>query len=154
MIKAVRANARTERGETLVEVLLSVAILSIAIATILAGLITAVMTSGEHRSQATANSVLISALEAVKDQARNPYVNCATTYDPTAGVTLPAGWSAVTITAVKYWSGTAFVASGALTSPCPATPAADKKLQLITVQVVSPDAKATEAADVVKRNPA
>lgn len=136
-----------ERGDTLVEILVAVAILGIAFVGILAGLATAISLSGRQRGQASADIVLVSAADSVKSQT---YVSCPTasaaSYSATSGVTLPTGWSAsnLTITAFKSWNGTAWSAT------CPAS---DKNVQLVTITAAAPDGKTTESVDVVKRRP-
>jgi hypothetical protein len=137
----------SERGDTLVEILIAVAILGIAFAGILAGLATAISLSGRQRGQASADIVLVSSADSVKNQA---YVSCptvsASSYSATSGVTLPAGWAAsnLTITAFKSWNGTTWSAT------CPAT---DKNVQLVTITASAPDGKSSESVDVVKRRP-
>ena len=143
--KRFAVDPRSERGDTLVEVLMTIAILAVAFVGILAGLATAIRLSGIHRGQANADVVLTSAAESVKKQT---YVACPgvvlTSYTPTTGVTLPSGWSSsnVTVTAVQKWNGTSFQAS------CPAT---DQGLELVTITAATPDGKSTESIDVVKR---
>jgi type II secretory pathway pseudopilin PulG len=145
MLKRLVLRARSERGDTLVEVLMTMAIMAIAFVGILSGLATAIRLGGIHRGQANADVVLTSAAESVKNQT---YVPCPavllTSYNPTLGVTLPSGWSSsnVTVTAVQKWNGTTFQAS------CPAT---DQGLELITVTATTPDGKSTESIDVIKR---
>jgi Tfp pilus assembly protein PilV len=138
-----------EAGTTLVEVLITVAILGIAVVSIVGGMGTSIIGADYHRKQAQAHTVLVSAADSVKSQSANPYQACATAaaYAPATGVTLPAGWTAaaVTVRSVTYWNGSAFTAS------CPAS---DTKLQLVTIQVATPDSRATESVSVVKRNPA
>jgi len=141
-----RARVRSERGDTLVEVLMTIVIIGIAFTGILAGLATASRVSGIHRAQANADVVLSNAAESVKKQT---YVACplvdVTSYSPTSGVTLPTGWSAsnVTITSIQKWNGSAFQAS------CPLT---DQGLQQVTIQVVTPtQPSTTETIDVIKR---
>lgn len=139
---------RTEAGTTLIEVLMAVAILGIAVVGIVGAMGTSIIGTDHHRKQAQAHTVLLSAVDAVKSQSANPYLPCATTgtYAPSAGVALPGDWTAATISVqgVKYWNGSGFAAT------CPPS---DKKLQLIQVQVTSPDGRATETVAVVKRNP-
>jgi type II secretory pathway pseudopilin PulG len=136
---------RSERGDTLVEVLIAIAVVGISSTALLAGLATAINLSGTHRGQANADVVLVSAADSVKNQT---YVACPSvstaSYNPTQGVSLPAGWSNsnLTISTVKGWNGSAFVA-------CPAT---DGKLQLVTITATTPDGRSTESVDVVKRN--
>jgi Tfp pilus assembly protein PilV len=145
----IRPPVRNEAGTTLVEVLMTVAILGIGIVAVVGAMGTSIIGTDHHRKQAQAHTVLLSAVDAVKSQTANPYQPCATTgtYAATSGVTLPAGWAAsyVTVQSVTYWDGgTGFSAS------CPSP---DSKLQLIDVRVATPDGRATESVAVVKRNP-
>lgn len=144
-MSAARARFESERGDTLVEVMITIVIAGIAFVSLLTGLATAIRLSGTHRGQANANVVLVSAADSVKSQT---YVGCpavtTSSYNPTQGVTLPSGWSSsnVTILSVKGWNGTAFVA-------CPAT---DQKLQLVTIKATTPNGESAEQVDVVKRD--
>ncbi|MEW6154328.1 MAG: type II secretion system protein [Actinomycetota bacterium] len=141
------ATAR-EAGTTLVEVVVAVAILGIAITTIVGGMGTSIIASDHHLKQSQAHTVLVSAVGAVKDATANPYQSCAdaSTYDPAAGVALPGGWTAaaVAVTGVDHWDGSAF---------SPSCPAPDGRLQLVTVTVTTPDSRATESVSFVKRDP-
>jgi type II secretory pathway pseudopilin PulG len=130
-----------ERGDTLIEVLIAVTILGIAFVAILAGLATTINLSGRQRGQANASVVLVSAADSVKNQA---YVDCATSYSASSGVTLPAGWSTsdLTISSIKYRSGTAWSAT------CPGP---DQNVQLVTITATAPDGRSAESVDVVKR---
>ena len=145
MIQRLRQRFRRERGETLVEVLITITIVGIAFTGILAGLATAINLSGRHRGQANADVVLVSAAESVKNQAYTACPSVSTSsYNPTQGVTLPSGWAAsnVQVTSVKTWGGAAFL------STCPGT---DLGLQLVTITATTPDGKSTESVEVVKR---
>ena len=111
-----------------------------------------IFTSDVHRKQADANTVLLSAAEAIKDPAANPYQACAGpgSYNPTSGVTLPSGWSSssVQVVAVRYWDGTTF------TTTCSDTDSLGHILQLqrVDLSVTSPDDRASLAMSVVKGN--
>ena len=137
--------ARSERGDTLIEVLIAITVVGISSTALLAGLATAINLSATHRGQADADVVLVSAADSVKNQT---YVACpgvsTSSYNPTLGVSLPSGWSSsnLTISSVKGWNGTGFVS-------CPAI---DAKLQLVTITATTPDGRSTESVDVVKRN--
>ena len=138
---------RSEIGETLAEVLVALAILSVAVVTIVGSMGTAVTIATRHRTQTVAGTILLSAADAVKDQARNPYAQCPASYDPTTGVGVPSGWAvAVPGGGVLYWDATAL----AFQSSCPAT---DGMLQKVTVRVTAPNGY-VDKVDVVKRNPA
>ena len=125
---------------------MTITILGIAFAGILAGLGTAINLSATHRGQADADVVLVSAADSVKSQTYVPCPGVTTSsYDPSQGVSLPAGWSAsnLTITSVKGWNGSAFGA-------CPGS---DGGLQLVTIVATTPDGRSSEQIDVVKRDP-
>src|SRR5579862_6744942 len=110
--RAGRRAAGVERGETLVEILVTVAIMGLAFVGIFAGLTGSFTMSAAHRDSADGTNLLVSAADAVKAAS---YVPCPTlstsSYNPTQGVSLPAGWSAtnVAVTAVKGWNGSSLV---------------------------------------------
>jgi type II secretory pathway pseudopilin PulG len=131
---------RGEAGESLAELLVTVAILAIAVTTIVGSMAAAIALSNRHRQQATAGTVLGNAAESVKAAA---YVPCPATYAPTAGYTVPTGYT-VTVTAYQYWDGTNFVDQ----PPCPDSV---YKLQKVTIKVTAPLGY-SETVDVVKRD--
>ncbi|MCU1459277.1 MAG: hypothetical protein JWL73_3369 [Actinomycetia bacterium] len=135
----------SERGDTLLEILISVTILGTSFVAILAGLGTAINLSSQGRGVANAQVVAVSAADIVKNQT---YVACATvaggSYVPTTGLTLPSGWTTanVKVTTIKYLNGTAWATT------CPAT---DQNVELVTVTATSPDGRGVESVDLVKR---
>jgi Tfp pilus assembly protein PilV len=86
-----------DEGETLLEVVISIAIMGIAFVGLLGAMLTAASMSGLHRRQADAQVLLVSAVEQLKSAS---YVSCAdsTSYSPPAGVT----------ETVEYWNGIDF----------------------------------------------
>ena len=133
-------------GVTLVELLVAIVILGIAFTALLGGMATGVIGSRHHRSQSSANTILVSAAEKVKAAA---YVACAvhTDYDPAAALAEVTGdFGPADVTAVQYWDG----AADAFGATCPA--GGDQKLQQVTVSVANGDT--TETLSFVKRNPA
>lgn len=84
---------RGERGDTLIEVLVTVVIVGLAAAAILGALLLSISSSTEHRDLATDDTLAKSALEAVKQQVElpqsstNDFVDCSgsTTTNPPTG---------------------------------------------------------------------
>jgi len=159
----VTAGARSERGDTLIEVLVSVVILGLAATAFLLGMSTDIGTSNLGRGQATGETLLVSAGEAVKDQNINPYA-CADlpTLQQTYSLTLPGGpfpptgWQ-VAITDVEYWdplgAGIGGAWEGYSSVTCPATAPPYPYSQGITVSVTSPDHQVNRSRTYVKVAP-
>ncbi len=104
--------ARSERGDTLIEVLLALGILGIAGVALLAGFATAITSSGEHRNFASLDSstrlAANTAIADVQQQAANagtdPF-NCSNSFTPS----FPTLTGSFTVSAqVGYWNGTGF----------------------------------------------
>ena len=110
----------SERGDTLIEVLIALAVLGMAGLALLAGFATAITASGEHRNLASLDSSdRIAANTAIADiqqeaqkfanQSNDPF-SCPDTFTPTfSNLT---GHFQVTVTSVGYWNGSVFQ------SPC------------------------------------
>lgn len=126
-----REARRSEAGTTLVELLVTIVILGIAFSTLIGGTFTAVATSDRQRKQTVADGVLRSFAEAVKAA---PYdAGCSTAAYAANGYTPPPSYTPTV------------VSCGALDN------AALPGVQLLRLQVVSVDGRATETIDVVKR---
>jgi type II secretory pathway pseudopilin PulG len=138
--------ADRDRGETLLELLIALTIMSIAVVAVVGGLVAGVVVSDVHRKQATAGAAVRDYAEHVeKYVAGAGYTACAapSAYAPGAvGFTAPSGYAATAVT-VRYWSGAAWTAG-----PC-----ADIGLQELTVQVASTDARVAERLVVMLRKP-
>jgi prepilin-type N-terminal cleavage/methylation domain-containing protein len=128
-----------QAGFSLVELLVTVAILGTAFTVFVGGMGTSIVASDYHRTQTTAEAVLRTFAETVKSRT-TPYVPCATSY---TGPATPSGYTA-SVTAIAYWNGTAYVAS------CPAT---DRGLQRISLRVDAANGRDVETVDIVKRTP-
>jgi prepilin-type N-terminal cleavage/methylation domain-containing protein len=100
-----------DRGETLIELLVAVAILGIASVAILSGLMMGVRTSVMHRNDATGGAYVRSFAEAIQtDVDANGYKTCTNAASGYAGVAvpdLPAGYTK-SVTAVQSWNGSAW----------------------------------------------
>jgi len=131
---------RDERGETLVEIIISIAIMGIAFVALLGGMLTAASMSGRHRTQSEGVTQLVNAVEQVK---RAPYdASCAPSL--TYPVTLDNGWAAPT-EVVKYWDGSSYQ------DICYDDIGAGYASQQVQVTVTSPDGLFTYTETVVKR---
>jgi prepilin-type N-terminal cleavage/methylation domain-containing protein len=130
---------RSERGDTLVEVIVSIVILAIVTAGLLAGMTTTTASSNIGRQQADAEALLTSAVEAVKDPTQFPY-DCSGNYDIQS--LAPAGWT-VAVVNTELWDGTTFAPVG---SPCSA------QMQDLKIQVQSPGGL-TWTRDVIRGEP-
>lgn len=124
-------------GFTLVEVLVALAILTAAVATIVAALGTAGNTSDRHRKQAQDEVAIRAWAEAVEGAAFS--CTAATYVAATLGVTIPTGYVATTPT-VTTLAGGACATSGFATLK-------------VTIGVRSSDTRATTTLDVVKYEP-
>jgi len=135
---------RSEEGSTLVEVIISVVILGIVTAGLLAGMTTTTASSNIARDQANAETALTSVAQAVNDAALYPYQCSSADYPLVPGVpALPNGF-APTITISQIWNGTGFVPFQA--GQC-------KGMQELTIQVESPDGQVSWSRVVVKGAP-
>ena len=142
----------SEEGFSLVEILVTIALVGITFSAILGGLFTSISASAQQRKHATADTVARSAAEWVKDSLKNPYAaNAACNGSNGYSLTglAPSGFTA-SITQVEYWTGATPIAGQAY-SPAFQCPGADHGLQRITIVVASTDGQVTETVQVLKR---
>jgi type II secretory pathway pseudopilin PulG len=136
------------KGETLLELVISIAILGVAVVAIASGITVSITVSGIHRNQATAGTYVRAYAEAIQNKVATAggYVKCATTatYQAPAGFTLPSGYPP-SVTEIKY--GTP---SGGWITTC--TASTDTGTQRLSLRVASPDARASWALIIVVRN--
>lgn len=92
-----------ERGFGLIEVLITVAIVSIAFVAILSAISALIITGAQHRDLTRAEALARNAAEYVKSSSV-PYAPCASGYDLTGLPNVPASFTATT-TSVKVWDG-------------------------------------------------
>jgi type II secretory pathway pseudopilin PulG len=136
-----RRKRQDDSGETLVELLLTITILSITVVSVLGAVLIAVDSSSLDRRAVQGQSLLESWGESVVERTTDAtYATCATTasypsqwayYPQSAGgplQNLPSGFTA-SVSNVEYWSGTAFVTSGC-------TAANDTGVQRVTLRMV------------------
>jgi type II secretory pathway pseudopilin PulG len=108
-----RTPQRNERGETLIELVVAVAILGLASVAILGGLMMGIRTSVMHRNDATGGAYVRSFAEAIQtDVDANGYKTCANAASGYAGVAvpdLPTGYTK-SVMAVQSWNGSSWEA--------------------------------------------
>jgi type II secretory pathway pseudopilin PulG len=148
MMSAPRSS-RSEDGDTLIEVLFALVIIALSVSALLGALITAVATSGEHRSLSVEDTLLRSYAETAEYQIQvqsTPvplFTQCASSYPVTYSMPPGSAGYSVSITGIQYWNGSGFDSS------CGAN---DKKgVQLITVSSTGPGA--TQTLSFVVRDP-
>lgn len=123
-----RERLRGEAGSTLVELIVTIAIMGIAFTTLLGGTFTAVAASDRHRKAAAAGNVLASFAEAVK---LAPYSATCDGYE--ASYTPPEHFSSEVVACLEMDPPVVGV-------------------RLVKLKVTSNDGRATETVDIVKRN--
>lgn len=149
--------ARGSRGETLLELLVAVSIMSTVVVAGLSGLTTSMKVSIDQRMSARGETLLRSAAEQLQnpDLAYIPQAGCPglANYTVPALSTTEAGYT-VSIRSVAYWTGASNNPSAAVgtafSTTCPLTAAADKGMQKIVIEVTGP-LDHTDGLTVVKR---
>jgi prepilin-type N-terminal cleavage/methylation domain-containing protein len=145
-----RHRTRDDRGETLLELLVAVAIMGIAVVAVIGGLGTSIMLSDIHRKQATAGAAVRNYGEAIAAwvASGNYDPSAAPDYSPaTVHYTVNAGFTA-SLLSVGCWSGSVWQGCGT-----------DTGLQRVNVEVRSNDgpdcnrARVCEHLTVVVRKP-
>jgi type II secretory pathway pseudopilin PulG len=142
-----RPRQANDQGETLLELIIAIAIMGIAVVAIAGGITTTVLVSDSHRKQATAGAYVRSYGEAIQNTvATSGYVECATTTTPSylspAGFSLPSNISyTASITEVQYATST-----GGWSTSCGSNGA-----ERLRLQVRSADGRANEELLVVVR---
>jgi Tfp pilus assembly protein PilE len=132
-----RLSRMADQGETLIELVIAIAILGVCVVAIGSSVVGAVMISGLNRSQADAGRVLHNYAETLEAAT---YTSCATTYSlPTQ-----TGFQAPTLN-VAYWNGSTFQIT------CPG--GGDQGLQRVTITVTNTDGRVSQSLRVVLRNP-
>ena len=145
-------------GETLIELIIAVAIMGITVVAIVGGFATSILMSDIHRKQATAGAYLRNYAEALQGS----YVSCSSPGTaPNYGATLapPTGFDPPTTTvrfwdntsaSFKFWDKKSATFSTGSSLDCPAT---DPGLQQVTLTLPSTDLRASESLVVVVRKP-
>ncbi len=127
----------------------TVAIMGIAVVTILGAIANVMMLTSTHRKQAVAGAAVRAYAEAVETEVAattTKYTACAGTGVYGTAYTPPAGYTR-TVTQVAYLNSTnAFVTTGC-------TAANDLGVQRVTLKIASSDGKVSETLAIVIRKP-
>ncbi len=138
-----------DSGETLIELLVTVAIMSTAVVAIVGATATSIHLADIHRKQAKAGSYVrayAEALETAVSKSPTGYKSCAVPGDYTGSGIYPSPESGYvpSVTAVQVWTGSTWASSG---SGC-----TDVGVQRVTLQVALAG-QVTETLDVIIRRP-
>jgi type II secretory pathway pseudopilin PulG len=144
MLESVSMAERSDDGISLIEVLVAIALLGIAVVTIISGILTSIVTSDTHRNKATAETVLRGYAEAMRDYAQANYSSCATSYPATLVFTPPTGFTPK-VNGVDYLG-----ASGWVAQPAPTCGTTDT-IQRLRLEVDATNGRATETVQIVIR---
>jgi len=140
-----RDSFSSEKGESLLELMIAIVIISVGVIAVVAGLATSIRMSDIHRKETTAGSTVRSYAEAIQNSvASSGYqASCTPTYG--SSFTVPSGYTA-SITAVSFWNGSSFPSTA-----CNA--ATDQGLQQLTLSVAPGDTRVAEKLVIVVRRP-
>jgi type II secretory pathway pseudopilin PulG len=142
-----REVARDDRGDTLIELVLAVAIMGVVMVAVLGAVVTAVVMSDTHRDQATAGAAARNYAEAIQTMvAGGGYVDCAgeSAYAAPGGFSVPTGYTASIVSgSMGYWDD----------ADWQTTCTTDRGVQRLTTEVHSDDDRASERVVVVLRKP-
>lgn len=154
--------APADEGFSLVEVLISIAIMGLAVTAVLGAFATQVAGGRAHRDQSNASTVVTTVAEAVKAATYNATCDAVASqaaYRAAAqSIALPSDWvakgwsttNAVEVSQPRYWTGTGFGAT------CNDTSAVDTarlfRVQQVNVTVTGP-AGDTQTLTVTKTGP-
>ena len=148
---------RSESGETLLESLIAVLLLSLLAVTAFTGLQTSLKSSGQHHDAAVAETLLRAAAERLQNPDGDdfPYIpraGCGST--PTySGLPARTGWNPIEVR-VEYWVPPAPGSSGPLTTQfSPTCPTHDQGLQRLELSVTTPGGF-HQQVDILKREEA
>lgn len=131
-----RRLSREDDGETLVEIVMSIAIMGICILAIGSMMVLSIKISAIHRAQATANAFLHNYAESIQST-YHPCNGCSTPPDYVSSLAHPDNFQQPT-EAVEYWDQSA----GAFTSTVPVN---DPGLQQVTLTLKSTDGSVSES---------
>jgi Tfp pilus assembly protein PilV len=140
-----RRRVEGERGETLLELLVSITILGVCVVAIASGIAVSVRISAIHRTQATASDWLHNSAESLQSQ----YTACTpgSPMSYASKLSPPSGYLSPATAPVMFWNKS----SG--TFDLPNCPASDPGLQQVQITLTSAGGQVAETLTVVLRSP-
>lgn len=142
-----RRGLRDDRGETLIELIVALAILGVAGVAILAGVMTSVRASTVHRNESTGGAYVRSFAEAIQNHVdANGLPGCGAAAGVYEGVTvpgLPTGYTK-SVTGLQSWTGSTW-------GPCAVD--AVQRVQLTITTTGDTQHRAAESLTVILRRP-
>jgi Tfp pilus assembly protein PilE len=136
-----------DKGETLLELMIAVAIMGIVVVAIVGGIATSIMMSDIHRKQATAGAYVRNYAETVVAYvaAGSFDASASPDYSPSkVGFAAPAGGFVASVTSVRCW-----VDASKQFSSC----TSGSSVQQVTLNIASSDSRASETLLVIVRKP-
>jgi type II secretory pathway pseudopilin PulG len=135
----------SDRGETLLELIIAIAILGVCVVAIGSGIAMSITISALHRNQASAQDALHNYAETLQ----NSYVPCTTSTAPNYAQNLkqlaPSSWPGPTVV-VEYWIPT----TATFSPTCP--PGGDAGLQQVALTQADASGRVSESLVVDLRN--
>lgn len=142
-----RLRAADERGETLLEIVISLAVLSVALVAVFSSIALGIRYSNVHRYQVNVSTVLRDFAEAIEaDVSSSGYQStCSPSYGNSYVPPSALGVSTPQIISTSFWTGAAFQASCATSG--------DQGVQQLVLQASSSNNLASEQLVIVVRKP-
>jgi prepilin-type N-terminal cleavage/methylation domain-containing protein len=142
--------ARSEAGVTLIEVMVTIAIMGIGFTALLACLAGTFTAGDQNRKVAVAQTVARKYADALSNAT---YVSCAVTTSYASALVSPPSGFTVAVTNVEYWNGDSTATFG--TSPSTCTTNGDQGVQRLNLRVTQTDSLRGVIEDVLvlKRKP-
>jgi len=131
---------KADDGVSLVELLMAIAIMSIAFVAILGAFGTSVIASDIHRKDATGDTLVRSLAETIKNEPYRPGTVACASYGSSFAV--PGAYNSPTVT-IEYWNG----AAAKFTPTC----GDDSGVQRVTIAIASKDGRGQETTQILKR---
>jgi type II secretory pathway pseudopilin PulG len=138
-----RRRIDADRGDTLLELIVAIAILGVCVVAIGAGITVSIKMSAIHRNQATASAFLHNYAETL--QSSYPVCSGSMASDYASLVTAPSGFNLQTPT-IKFWDPTSAKFLAVDTCPSP-----DSVLRQVGLTLVSQDTRVSESLVFVVR---